>query len=395
MPYDGTLRPPNCQPATVNRRPFARATLRDRAAVPPDSSDGIIIMSLPPAAAPPIDDRPRSRTAAAERESQADAWKRDLADAVRDADELCRLLGLDPSLARRAGRAAGGFPLLVPRGFVARMRRADPRDPLLLQVLPQAAEGEPAEGYSADPLAEREALAAPALIRKYEGRVLLLAAGGCAINCRYCFRREFPYAESGVGTAGIDAAVAALAADPSISEVILSGGDPLLLDDDRLGRLVSRIEALPQVRRLRIHSRLPIVLPSRVTEGLARTLAATRLTCVVVVHANHPAELDESVAAALSRLANARALLLNQAVLLAGVNDSLAALRGLSERLVDLGVVPYYLHLLDRVRGTAHFDVSQEAAEGLHAQLRATLPGYAVPRLVREVPGEPAKVWIG
>jgi len=323
-----------------------------------------------------------------------DDWRRELATAVRDPGELCRLLGLDPALATAARRAAGGFPLLVPRGFVARMRPGDPHDPLLLQVLPLAAEREPAAGYSADPLAEQAALAAPALVRKYDGRVLLLATGGCAVNCRYCFRREFPYAESGAGTAGTDAAVAALAADPSISEVILSGGDPLLLDDDRLDDLLSALGALPHVRRIRIHTRLPIVLPSRVTTRLVALLAGARPACAVVVHSNHPAELDDSVAAALARLAAARPILLNQAVLLAGVNDSIEVLRELSERLVDLGVVPYYLHLLDRVSGAAHFEVPEPAAVALHAALRVSLPGYAVPRLVREVPGERAKVWI-
>jgi len=322
------------------------------------------------------------------------AWRHELADAVRDPTELCRLLDLDPALAERARGATGGFPLLVPRGFVARMRPADPRDPLLLQVLPQAAELEPAAGYSADPLAERSSLDGPALIRKYEGRVLLLASGGCAINCRYCFRREFPYAESGAGRAGLDEALDAVSADPSLHEVILSGGDPLLLDDDRLARITRRLEGMPHIRRLRIHSRLPIVLPSRVTDGLVRMLSATRLACVVVVHANHPAELDESVAVALARLAEGRTILLNQAVLLKGVNDSLDVLRELSERLVDLGVVPYYLHLLDRVLSTAHFEVPEEVAAQLHASLRSSLPGYAVPRLAREVPGEPAKVWI-
>jgi EF-P beta-lysylation protein EpmB len=323
-----------------------------------------------------------------------DDWRRELATAVRDPAELCSLLGLDPALAAEARRAAGGFPLLVPRGFVARMRPGDPCDPLLVQVLPREAERDAVAGYSADPLAERVAVAAPALVRKYAGRVLLLAAGGCAVNCRYCFRREFPYAESGAGTAGSAAAVAAVAADPSISEVILSGGDPLLLDDDRLEELLSALAAVPHVRRIRIHTRLPIVLPSRVTARLAALLAEARPACAVVVHANHPAELDESVAAALARLAAPRTILLNQAVLLAGVNDSLAVLRELSERLVDLGVVPYYLHLLDRVSGTAHFEVPEPAAEALHAALRAALPGYAVPRLVREVPGEPAKVWL-
>jgi EF-P beta-lysylation protein EpmB len=321
-------------------------------------------------------------------------WQRELADAVRDPGELCRLLAIDLPLADEARRSAAGFPLLVPRAFVARMRKGDRHDPLLLQVLPVAAERQVAAGFSADPLAEAAALAAPGLVQKYAGRALVLATGACAINCRYCFRRDFPYAESGATRAGVEAAVDAVAADPTIHEVILSGGDPLLLDDERLGRLVERIEAIPHVRRLRIHSRLPIVLPARVTESLTAILAATRLATVVVVHANHPAELDAAVAAALARLAAARVILLNQAVLLAGVNDSVAVLATLSERLVEIGVLPYYLHLLDRVQGTAHFEVSEDAAKCLHEALRARLPGYAVPRLAREVPGEPAKVWI-
>lgn len=332
-------------------------------------------------------------TAAGHRERAA-AWQAELADAVRDPDELCRLLDLDPTAAEAARGGAAAFSLLVPRAFVARMRKGDPHDPLLRQVLPTGDELRAVEGFGADPLEEMTALAAPGLVKKYAGRALLLATGACAVNCRYCFRREFPYAESGATRAGVEAGVEAIAADDSIHEVILSGGDPLLLDDDRLGRLVARLEEIPHVRRLRIHSRLPIVLPSRVTDGLAAILAATRLACVVVVHANHPAELDASVAAAVARLGGARAILLNQAVLLAGVNDSADVLAQLSERLIEIGVVPYYLHLLDRVRGTAHFEVSEEKARRLHESLRARLPGYAVPRLAREVPGEPAKVWM-
>jgi len=322
-------------------------------------------------------------------------WQRELADAVRDPDELCRLLSLDPALAAAARQAAGDFPLLVPRGFVARMKPGDPFDPLLLQVLPRPAEREHVAGFSADPLEEQRALASPGLVQKYAGRALLLATGGCAINCRYCFRREFPYAESGATKAGVEVAMESIAGDHTIHEVILSGGDPLLLDDSRLATLVAQLEAIPHVRRLRIHSRLPIVLPSRVTDALTATLAQARLTCVMVVHANHPAELDATVAAAVSRLADARVILLNQAVLLAGVNDSVETLQQLSERLVDLKIVPYYLHLLDRVQGTAAFEVEEQAAFALHNRLRAVLSGYAVPRLAREVPGEPAKVWLG
>ncbi len=322
-------------------------------------------------------------------------WQRELSEAIRDAGDLCRTLGLDADLAAEIERSSAGFPLLVPRGFAARMRRGDPRDPLLLQVLPQAREGEHPPGFTADPLEESAALAAPGLVKKYAGRALVLLTGACAVNCRYCFRRAFPYAEHGATQAGVAAALAAVAADPTIEEVILSGGDPLLADDDRLARIVGRVESIPHVRRLRIHSRLPVVLPSRVTDGLVALLSGSRLTSVVVIHANHPAELDDAVAHAVRRLAAAPALLLNQAVLLAGVNDSVETLRALSGRLVEIGVVPYYLHLLDRVSGAAHFEVAEDRAVALHRGLWDSLPGYAVPRLVREVPGERGKVPIG
>ena len=316
-------------------------------------------------------------------------WQRELADAIREPAELWGLLGL---AAADLPAAASGFPLLVPRSFVARMRPGDPRDPLLLQVLPVAAEDAQVAGWSADPLLEADALAGPGLVRKYRGRGLLLVTGGCAVNCRYCFRREFPYAASGATRRGVAAAVDAIAADDTISEVILSGGDPLLLDDGSLAELIARLERIPHVRRLRIHTRLPVVLPSRITSGLVSLLADSRLTRVVVIHANHPAELDDTVAAAVRMLAASPATILNQAVLLAGVNDSATILAALSERLVEMGVVPYYLHVLDRVRGAAHFDVPEARAIDLHRRLRDSLPGYAVPRLVREVPGEPAKV---
>jgi EF-P beta-lysylation protein EpmB len=318
-------------------------------------------------------------------------WQRELARAIRDAADLCRVLGLDPAL---AAAAPPGFPLLVPRPFVARMQHGNPRDPLLRQVLPIADESIDRPGFTFDPLHEATSLAAPGLVQKYAGRALVLVSGACAVHCRYCFRREFPYAEHGATLAGTEAAVEAIAADPTLTEVILSGGDPLMADDPRLAGLVRRLEAIPHLRRLRIHTRLPIVLPERVTDALVATLAASRLAAVVVVHANHPAELDDGVAAALRRLAAAPALLLNQAVLLAGVNDAFEPLRGLSERLVDIGVAPYYLHLLDRVRGAGHFEVPEARALQLHRQLRDALPGYAVPRLARELPGEPAKVWV-
>lgn len=333
-------------------------------------------------------------TLASDAPATASGWQRELADAIRDPAELCAMLGLDPALAAEARAAAGGFPMLVPRSFAARMRPGDPQDPLLLQVLPRAAEREPMPGYSADPLGEAEARVAPGVVGKYAGRVLLMLTGGCAVNCRYCFRREFPYAASGATRRGVEQGLAAIEADATIEEVILSGGDPLVVDDAFLGEVVLRLDGIPHLRRLRIHTRLPVVLPSRVTEGLLDLLRASRLARVIVLHANHPAELDAEVAAAVRRLAAVPAVVLNQAVLLAGVNDSAATLRALSARLVEVGVVPYYVHMLDRVTGAAHFEVPEPRALALHRDLRDTLPGYAVPRLAREVPGEPAKVWI-
>jgi len=343
-----------------------------------------MIMQMPVRNSPPS---PTASTASA-------SWKRELADAVRDPAELCRLLGLDPAVAGQAAAAGSGFPLLVPRGFIARMKPRDPADPLLLQVLPRVEEDDEVAGFSADPLAEQQARRAGGLIQKYAGRALLLLTGGCAVNCRYCFRREFPYTESGATPAGRAVALEELAADSSIHEVILSGGDPLLLDDLQLARLVTDLGRITHLRRLRIHSRLPVVLPSRVTTDLTALLSASRLAVSMVIHANHAAELDDAVAAALARLAGGVPLRFNQAVLLRGVNDDADILAALSERLIDVGVTPYYLHLLDPVRGAAGFAVSETRGRELIDQLRRRLPGYAVPRLARERPGEPAKVWI-
>jgi len=330
-----------------------------------------------------------------DRPEQPAAWRRELGQAFREPEALCRFLGLDAAVAAEAAAAGGGFPFLVPRAFAARMRPGDPADPLLVQVLPRGDEARPADGYASDPLVEAEFLAAPGLIRKYHGRALVLATGGCAVNCRYCFRREFPYAENGATRRGIAEAIEAVAADASLSEVILSGGDPLLVGDDELAAIVQRLDAIGHLRRLRIHTRLPVVLPSRVDDELVATLGRSRLTRVIVIHANHPAELDEAVAAAVARLARLPAVVLNQAVLLRGVNDSADVLRTLSERLVEIGVVPYYLHLLDRVRGAAHFEVPEAEARSIHRVLQQSLPGYAVPRLVREIPGMPSKTWLG
>lgn len=318
-------------------------------------------------------------------------WQQVLAEAITDPAELCALLGLDEAWARTARTAAGGFPLRVPRGFVARMRRGDARDPLLLQVLPLAAELQPADGYSLDPVGDMHSRTGAGLLQKYAGRALLVTTGACAVHCRYCFRRHFPYGEESPLADSWSATLEQLRADESVSEVILSGGDPLSLSDRRLQQLTEALAQLPHIRRLRIHTRYPIVLPERVDAGLLHWLRGVRLQKVVVIHANHAQELDADVQRACRDLNQAGATLLNQSVLLAGVNDDAGALAELSEALFAMGVLPYYLHLLDRVTGAAHFDMPETAALELHAALAARLPGYLVPRLVREIPGAASK----
>jgi len=317
-------------------------------------------------------------------------WRQSLRDAVTDARELLALVGL-PQLVERLPAGDAGFALKVPRGFVARMRQGDPHDPLLLQVLPRLAELDDASGFSDDAVGDLDAVAAHGVLHKYDGRALLIAAGSCAVNCRYCFRRHFPYAEELAAAHAWREAVECLAKDTSIREVILSGGDPLVLSTQKLTDLTDALRELPQVIRLRIHSRLPVVLPERIDHAFCAWLSGLPLQRVVVLHANHPNELDSKVGAACARLREGGATLLNQSVLLRGVNDDADALTELSERLFAFGVLPYYLHQLDRVRGTAHFEVSDARARDLVGTLRARLPGYLVPKLVREVPSETAK----
>jgi len=319
------------------------------------------------------------------------SWQQAIRRAVRDPAQLCRILRLPADVEAAAIRATRDFPLFAPRGYIQRMRPGDPNDPLLRQVLPLAAELTDRPGDHHDPVGDGAASLRPGLLQKYEQRVLLVTTGACAVHCRYCFRRHFPYQQVPNSPVAWQPAIDQIAADASIREVILSGGDPLTLVDDQLAELVNRLTKIPHLRRLRIHTRLPIVIPQRVTAGLLSAITPSRLTPIMVIHANHAAELDRHVAAALAELATAGILLLNQAVLLRGVNDSLDSLVQLSERLVDLRVVPYYLHQLDRVTGAAHFEVPVEQGKQLIAGLRASLPGYAVPRYVQEIPGQPNK----
>lgn len=318
-------------------------------------------------------------------------WRRLWRDAVTDPHELLDLLDLG-HLAARLPAADAGFALRVPRGFVARMCRGDPHDPLLAQVLPQIAETTEVPGFGRDAVGDMDARAAHGVLHKYAGRALLIASGTCAINCRYCFRRHFPYGDEIAAANHWRAALEHLRAHPDIDELILSGGDPLALTTSKLAELTDALRDMPHVRRLRIHTRLPVVLPERIDAALCAWLAGLPQRCVVVIHANHANELDASVAAACQRLARSGATLFNQSVLLRGINDSADALVALSERLFDLcGVLPYYLHQLDRVAGAAHFEIDDARALALVAAARARLAGYLVPRLVREIAGETSK----
>lgn len=323
------------------------------------------------------------------------SWKSDLAQAISDPADLLRALDLDPALLDSARRGDRTFRTRVPWSFVRRMQRGSARDPLLLQVLPSEVELLEVTGFVADPLGEKSANPVPGLLHKYTGRALLITTAACAIHCRYCFRREFPYDEQGseAGQGGRwSAALDAIARDSTIEEVILSGGDPLSLSDARLAELTRELARIPHVRRLRLHTRTAVVLPSRVDDGFMSWLTSVPWPTTIVVHTNHANEIDEEVRATFLRLRGAGVTLLNQSVLLAGVNDSVESLAKLSTELFDAGVLPYYLHLLDRVRGVSHFEVSEERALALVATLASRLPGYLVPRLARETAGAPAKI---
>ena len=322
----------------------------------------------------------------------AESWRAALKTAVRDPVRLCRLLGLPHQLEEAAERASQTFPVFAPLGYIARIKRGDPLDPLLRQILPLADELAESPTFTQDPVGDETAKRSPGLLQKYHGRALMIATGACAVHCRYCFRRHFSYGENRPSAPLWEQAVAAVAADASLEEIVLSGGDPLTLTDNQLADLAGQLAAIPHLRRLRIHTRLPVVIPARVTPALIDWLRGTRLVPVLVIHANHPQELDQDVAAALARLADAGVPLLNQSVLLRGVNDDAETLIGLSRKLLDCRVMPYYLHQLDRVAGAVHFEVEVDRGLAIIATMRARLPGYAVPRYVRELAGQPSKV---
>lgn len=318
-------------------------------------------------------------------------WRVALREAYRTPVALLTALGFSPAQQTPLLADDQGFMTLVPQAFAQKMRPQDPTDPLLLQVLPRAQEAIQLPDFNNDPLQEASFNPVPGVVHKYQGRALLIAASHCAINCRYCFRRHYPYAEQKRARSQWQASLSYIEQQTDIQEIVLSGGDPLALTDSGLFDLISAIEQIAHIKRLRIHSRLPIVLPQRITLALCQRLEHSRLTCVMVVHANHANELAEDVAQACELLRQHQVQLLNQSVLLAQVNDNLASLKGLSERLIELGVMPYYLHLPDRVAGTRHFFVSLERGQALVAQMQACMSGYLVPKLVREEPGKLSK----
>lgn len=318
-------------------------------------------------------------------------WQEALSNLITDPKELLSQLALDPQLLEAAYKAALIFPLKATHSFVGRMERGNPNDPLLRQVLPLGIELMEQSGYGVDPLHEVNVNPVPGLLHKYHGRVLVTLTSACAIHCRYCFRRHFPYTENNPGRSGWEKIVTYIKQNVSIKEVILSGGDPLSTSDTLLKQFSDLLNTLPHVNILRIHTRLPIVLPQRITDDFLRWITQLKQKPVIVLHTNHPNEINSEVCHALTRLHQTGAHLLNQSVLLKGINDDVSTLTRLSERLFAQNVLPYYLHVLDKIQGAAHFDLPLAVAKKIHADLSTQLPGYLLPRLVCEESGLSAK----
>ncbi|SEL19736.1 L-lysine 2,3-aminomutase [Colwellia chukchiensis] len=318
------------------------------------------------------------------------SWQKELANVITDPKILLELLDISPTAYQQHFAARKLFPVRVPRPLLARMQKGDINDPILKQVMPLDAEFSMTDGYSEDPLEEHDTVA-PGLLHKYKHRVLMMVKTGCAINCRYCFRRHFPYADNSPNKARWQQALTYILAHPEINEVIFSGGDPLMANDDHLQWLIAEIEKIPHIKRLRIHTRLPIVIPQRITPALVHSLTNTKLKVAIVFHVNHANEIDENVSQAIEPLRAARIALFNQSVMLKGVNDNANTLAELSERLFDIGIQPYYLHLFDKVQGVAHFDTPETVAKQITLELMAILPGFLMPKLVREIAGEASK----
>jgi len=326
--------------------------------------------------------------------SSKENWQKSLSELITDPAVLFEKLALDPAFLKEAYTASALFPLRVTSSFVQRMKKADINDPLLLQVLPLGIEKEKAAGFSPDPLLEKNVNPVSGLLHKYPGRVLVTLTGACAVHCRYCFRRHFSYAQNNPGRSGRENIFSYIQANETITEVILSGGDPLSVPDKLLEKFIKQLSSIKHIKTLRIHTRLPIVLPERITDALVTLLGELKVKVVIVLHANHAQEINDDVKSAINKLRHADITLLNQSVLLRNINDNVQILADLSHALFDAGVIPYYLHLLDKVQGAHHFDIPILRAKELHQQLRNTLPGYLVPRLVQEEAGELSKTLI-
>lgn len=326
-------------------------------------------------------------------------WQDELKQQIDTPEALLQWLNLDHKWLDAIEAGHKLFPIRVTPSFLAKIKPNDPHDPLLLQILPTLHELHPQEtgdnGYSLDPLQEQQYMPCPGLIHKYRSRVLLIAANQCAINCRYCFRRHFPYQDNHLNREQWSQAFSYIAEDKHINEVILSGGDPLSLSDKQLVWFTTQISSIEHVKRLRIHTRYPIILPSRITSNLVNAVLHPRLKTVLVSHCNHPQEIDEQVKEAFHKLSKANILLLNQSVLLKNVNDNSKILCQLSEKLFESGVLPYYLHTLDKVRGAQHFALSDTLAKQIYRELMAALPGFLTPKLVKEEPHKEAKTPFG
>jgi len=321
------------------------------------------------------------------------SWQKELSNVVTDPKELLELLSIDPTDYLQHFKARQLFPVRVPRPFINKMKQGDINDPLLKQVMPLHSEFVITDGFTTDPLEEHDTVA-KGLLHKYKHRVLMIVKSGCAINCRYCFRRHFPYQDNSPNKAHWQEALTYIAKHPEINEVIFSGGDPLMANDNHLTWLIEQIEAIPHVTRLRIHTRLPVVIPQRITPALVNMLKNSRLKATMVLHINHSNEIDEDLIAALEPLRAARIPLFNQSVLLKGINDGAQILAALSEHLFDNGIQPYYLHMFDKVQGVAHFEVEEPAAIQIVKDTMAILPGFLMPKLVREIAGEANKTLI-
>lgn len=325
--------------------------------------------------------------------SENNCWKDSLKQAIKTPEALISYLELDSDyLIKISRKAQSVMPIMVPLSFASRIKKGDINDPILLQIFPSIKEEINTDiNFSIDPLMEQSQMPAKGIIHKYQGRVLLICNGVCAVHCRYCFRREFDYKESTASKLSWDKSFEYIDNDKSINEVILSGGDPLLLTDQHLKFFIDKVLNIKHIKRLRVHSRVPVVLPERITDNLVNILSDNRLQTVLVTHVNHANELDDEVKHVLNKF-QGRATLLNQSTLLKNINDSAHTLAYLSEKLFDFGILPYYLHTLDKVRGSKHFHVTDKEAWEIHSKLQSILPGFLVPKIVKEVPYKSNKI---